>query len=38
MPKRHGHLFEKMFTLEALHAAYLKARARKRKNVGHQDF
>jgi Retron-type reverse transcriptase len=38
MPKRHGHLFEKMFTLEALHAAYLKARARKRKKSAIKTF
>ena len=31
MPKRHGALFERMFTLDALHEAYLKARRRKRK-------
>ena len=38
MPKRHGHLFESMFTLEALHAAYLKARARKRKKSAIKTF
>ena len=31
MPKRHGALFERMFTLDALYQAYLKARQRKRK-------
>lgn len=31
MPKRHGQLFEKMFTLEALYAAYVSARKGKRK-------
>lgn len=31
MPKRHGALFERMFTLDALYLAYLKARQRKRK-------
>ena len=31
MPKRHGALFERMFSLEALYQAYLKARQRKRK-------
>ena len=30
MPKRHGNLFDSMFTLETLHAAYLTARKRKR--------
>lgn len=31
MPKRHGQLFEKMFTLDALYAAYVSARKGKRK-------
>lgn len=31
MPKRHGDLYEKMFTLDALYAAYFSARKRKRK-------
>lgn len=31
MPKRHGQLFEKMFTEAALYQAYLSARKRKRK-------
>jgi len=31
MPKRHGNLFETMFTEEALYNAYLSARKRKRK-------
>ena len=31
MPKRHGALFERMFTIEALYHAYLAARRRKRK-------
>lgn len=31
MPKRHGNLFEKMFTLDALYAAYFSARKGKRK-------
>lgn len=31
MPKRHGNLFDRCFTPDALHAAYLTARRRKRK-------
>lgn len=31
MPKRHGNLFDRMFALDALHAAYLASRRRKRK-------
>lgn len=38
MPKRHGNLFEQMFTLEALHAAYIKARERKRKKSAVAKF
>lgn len=38
MPKRHGALFERMFTLEALHEAYLKARRRKRKKAAVAAF
>ncbi len=38
MPKRHGHLFDGMFTLEALHAAYVKARQRKRKKAAVAQF
>lgn len=38
MPKRHGDLFAQMFTLEALHAAYLAARARKRKKKAVLEF
>lgn len=38
MPKRHGNLFEQMFTLDALHEAYLKARERKRKKSAVAKF
>ena len=38
MPKRHGNLFGTMFTLDALHAAYLKARRRKRKKSNVATF
>jgi retron-type reverse transcriptase len=33
MPKRYGHLFDKTFTLEALYAAYYRARRGKRKTL-----
>ena len=38
MPKRHGALFERMFTLDALYGAYLKARQRKRKKFSIAAF
>lgn len=38
MPKRHGNLYEQMFTLDALHAAYLRSRDRKRKKSAVRRF
>ena len=38
MPKRHGNLFEKCFTLEALHAAYLTSRKGKRRKKAILEF
>lgn len=38
MPKRHGNLFDSMFTMDALYAAYLKARKRKRKKAATAKF
>lgn len=38
MTKRHGQLFDDMFALEALHAAYLLARRRKRKKSATARF
>jgi len=38
MTKRHGQLFDDMFSLEALHAAYLLARKRKRKKSATARF
>ena len=38
MPKRHGNLYEQMFTLDALHAAYLRSRDRKRKKSAVRKF
>lgn len=38
MTKRHGQLFDDMFTLEALHAAYLLARRRKGKKSATARF
>jgi len=38
MPKRHGHLFDKTFTLEALYAAYTRARRGKRKTLSVAKF
>ena len=38
MPKRHGQLFESMFTLDALHAAYLLARRSKRRKAATAKF
>lgn len=38
MPKRHGALFERMFSLDALYQAHLKARGRKRKKASVANF
>ncbi len=38
MPKRHGNLFDAMFSPDALHAAYLAARRRKRKKAAVAAF
>jgi retron-type reverse transcriptase len=38
MPKRHGQLFEKMFTQDALYKAYLSSRKRKRKKSAVYKF
>lgn len=38
MPKRHGNLFNDMFSLDSLHNAYLKARKRKRKKASIAAF
>ena len=38
MPKRYGNLYEQMFTLDALHAAYLRSRDRKRKKSAVRRF
>ncbi len=38
MAKRHGQLFDKCFTMEALYNAYLKARSGKRSKLPVQDF
>ena len=38
MPKRHGNLYEQMFTLDALHAAHLRSRDRKRKRAAVRKF
>ena len=38
MPKRHGQLYESMFTLEALHEAYRRSRDRKRKKAAIYQF
>ena len=38
MPKRYGNLYEQMFTLDALHAAYLRSRDRKRKKSAVRNF
>ena len=38
MPKRHGQLFERCFTPEAIYQAYLDARRSKRKTPSVQDF
>lgn len=38
MPKRHGRLFERCFTPEAIYQAYLDARRGKRKTPSVQDF
>ena len=38
MPKRHGNLYEQMFTLDALHAAYMRSRDRKRKKSAVRKF
>jgi retron-type reverse transcriptase len=38
MPKRHGNLFGKAFTLEALYVAYLRARRGKRKTFSVAKF
>jgi RNA-directed DNA polymerase len=38
MPKRYGHLYEQMFTLDALHEAYIRSRDRKRKKSAVRKF
>lgn len=38
MPKRHGALFERMFTLDGLYRAYLKSRQGKRKKAAIASF
>ncbi|WP_165375305.1 reverse transcriptase domain-containing protein [Roseovarius nitratireducens] len=38
MPKRHGNLYEHAFTLDRLHAAYLRARRGKRKTLSVKRF
>ena len=38
MPKRYGNLYEQMFNLDALHAAYMRSRDRKRKKSAVRKF
>lgn len=38
MPKRHGDLYDKMLTLDALHAAYLRGRRGKRRTRSVAEF
>lgn len=38
MPKRHGNLYDEMFTLDSLHEAYLRSRLRKRKKSAVKKF
>lgn len=38
MPKRHGNLYDQMFTIDALHEAYMRSRLRKRKKAAVLTF